>query len=91
MAGTYAAAVGVFDELPIAMDIDFKNQTLRVDRAATDDGQVKDTKTHEARTVDLTPDLTATLKRHLTWLRAESLRNGSREPEWLFPRADGTP
>ena len=72
------------------MDIDFKNQTLRVDRAATDDGQVKDTKTHEARTVDLTPDLTATLKRHLTWLRAEALRNGSGEPEWLFPRADGT-
>ncbi len=72
------------------MDIDFKNQTLRVDRAATDDGQVKDTKTHEARTVDLTPDLTATLKRHLTWLRAEALREGSGEPEWLFPRADGT-
>ena len=71
-------------------DIDFKNQTLRVDRAATDDGQVKDTKTHEVRTVDLTPDLTATLKRHLTWLRAEALRNGSGEPEWLFPRADGT-
>jgi integrase len=44
------------------MDIDFKNQTLRVERAATDDGQVKDTKTHEARTVDLTPDLTGTLK-----------------------------
>jgi integrase len=72
------------------MDIDFKNQTLRVERAATDDGQVKDTKTHEARTVDLTPDLTGTLKRHLTWLRAEALRNGSGEPEWLFPRADGT-
>jgi hypothetical protein len=36
------------------------------------------------------PDLTATLKRHLTRLRAEALRNGSGEPEWLFPRADGT-
>ena len=47
-------------------------------------------KTHEARTVDLTPHLTATLKRRLTWLRAEALRNGSGEPEWLFPRADGT-
>ena len=45
-------------------DIDFKNQTLRVDRAATDDGQVKDTKTHETRTVDLTPDVVAMLKRH---------------------------
>jgi len=72
------------------MDIDFKNQTLRVDRAATDDGRAKDTKTHETRTVDLTPDLAATLKRHLTWLRAEALRHGSGEPEWLFPRADGS-
>jgi integrase len=72
------------------MDIDFKNQTLRVDRAATDAGRIKDTKTHETRTVDLTPDLAATLKRHLTWLRAEALRTGSGEPEWLFPRADGT-
>jgi len=71
------------------MDIDFKNQTLRVERAATDDGQVKDTKTHEIRTVDITPDLAATLKRHLTWLRAEALQNGSGEPEWLFPRVDG--
>jgi integrase len=72
------------------MDIDFKNQTLRVDRAATDDGQIKDTKTHETRMVDLTPDLVAMLKRHLTWLRAEALRAGNGEPEWLFPRADGT-
>jgi integrase len=25
----------------------------------------------------------------LTWLRAEALRQGTGEPEWLFPRADG--
>jgi hypothetical protein len=72
------------------MDIDFKNQTLRVDRAATDDGQVKDTKTHETRVVDLTPNLVATLKRHLTWLKAEALRQGTGEPGWLLPREDGT-
>ncbi len=66
------------------------SQTLRVDRAATGDGQVKETKTHETRTVDLTPDVVATLKRHLTWLRAEALRLGTGEPEWLFPRADDT-
>ena len=77
-----------FALMPI--DIDFKNQTLRVDRAATDDGKIKDTKTHETRTVDLTPDLSATLKRQLTWLRAEALRQGTGEPGWLFPRADGT-
>jgi integrase len=69
-------------------DVDFKNLTVRVERSATDDGAVKDTKTHETRTVDLTPDLAAALKRHVTWLRAEALRAGTGEPEWLFPRAD---
>ena len=38
-------------------DIDFKNQSLRVERAATDNGRVKDTKNHDTRTVDLTPTL----------------------------------
>jgi integrase len=71
-------------------DLDFRNQTIRIERAATDDGVVKDTKTHETRTVDLTPDLFATLKRHLTWLKAEALRAGSGEPEWMFPRDDGS-
>ena len=46
-------------------------------------------RTGHPRTVDLTPDLAATLKRRLTRLRAEALRQGTSEPEWLFPRADG--
>jgi integrase len=71
-------------------DVDSKNLTVRVERSATDDGSVKDTKTHETRTVDLTPDLAATLKRHVTWLKAEALKAGTGEPEWLFPRADGS-
>lgn len=33
----------------------------------------------------------STDKRHLTWLKAEALRTGSREPEWLFQKDDGTP
>jgi integrase len=37
----------------------------------------------------VTPDLTATLKRHLMGLRTEALRQGTGEPGWLFPRADG--
>ena len=41
--------------------------------------------------VDLTPDLTATLQRHLTWLKAEALRRGAGESEWLFPNDDGHP
>jgi integrase len=51
--------------------------------------RVKDTKTHEIRTVDLTVDLALTLRRYLAWLRADRLQRGQGEPEWLFPRADG--
>src|SRR5439155_16184748 len=29
------------------------------------------------------------LRRYLAWLRADRLRRGQGEPEWLFPRADG--
>jgi integrase len=61
-----------------------------VERAVTDGGRVKGTKTYEIRIVEMTPDLAATLKRHLTWLKAESLRTGRGEPEWLFPTEDGT-
>ena len=43
-------------------DLDLKARTLRVERAVTLGGRVKDTKTHDARTVDLTPDLTQTLR-----------------------------
>jgi integrase len=71
-------------------DVDFQSKTLRIERSATDDGSVKDTKTHDMRTVDATSDLVVTLKRHLTWLKAENLREGAGEPEWLFPKADGT-
>ena len=33
----------------------------------------------------MTPDLAATLKRHLTWLKAESLRLGKGESELAVP------
>ncbi len=71
-------------------DLDFRNLSIRVERAVTDGGRVKGTKTYESRTVEMTPDLAATLKRHLTWLKAESLRTGKGEPEWLFPTEEGT-
>ncbi len=64
--------------------------TVHVERAVTDDGAIKDCKTHEVRTVDLTPDLASILKKHLTWLRAEALRTGSGEPQWMFQREDGS-
>jgi integrase len=71
-------------------DLDFRSLSVRVERAVTDEGRVKGTKTYETRIVEMTPDLAKTLKRHLTWLKAESLRTGRGEPEWLFPTEDGT-
>ena len=61
-------------------DLDFRNLSIRVERAVTDGGRVKGTKTYESRTVEMTPDLAATLKRHLTWLKAESLRPERESP-----------
>jgi integrase len=71
-------------------DLDFKAMTATVERAVTDGGRVKDCQTHEVRTIDLTPDLAATLKKHLTWLKAEALRVGANNREWMFPRRDGS-
>jgi integrase len=71
-------------------DLDLKARTLRVERAVTLGGRVKDTKTHDARTVDLTPDLAQTLRRWVVALKEESLAAGRGEPVWLLPKADGT-
>jgi integrase len=65
-------------------DLDFRAGTVRVERAVAH-GRLKDTKTHTARTVDLTPGLVAILRRHLTVLSAEALKRGWGEPAWLFP------
>jgi len=65
-------------------DIDFKAGTLAVERAVNL-GRLKSTKTHEQRTVDLSPDLARTLQRHLRWLKEEALRRGWGEPAWLLP------
>lgn len=70
-------------------DVDLKNRTVRVERAVTMAAHVKDTKTHETRTVDLTADLALTLRRYSAWLKADRFQRGQGEPEWLFPRADG--
>jgi hypothetical protein len=52
---------------------------------------MKDTKTYETRIVGMTPDLAATLKRQLTWLKVESIRTGMGEPARLLPTAEGAP
>jgi integrase len=70
-------------------DIDFLGRRLRVERSATLDGDTKETKTGEARWVDLSDGLLDQLKSYLTGLRAEDLFKG-KESEWLFPSETGT-
>jgi integrase len=71
-------------------DVDARGRTLRVERAWAL-GRLKATKTYEERTVDLTADLVRVLERHLAWVKAETLRHGWRDMEWLFPNDDGHP
>jgi hypothetical protein len=63
---------------------------VRVERA-WNHGRVKPTKTYEERVVDLTPELVAVLQAHVAWLRAETLRRGGGEAQWLFPNEEGRP
>jgi integrase len=73
-------------------DIDFRKGMVRVERATTDGGRVetiKSTKTARVRDVEMSRDLAANLKRHITRLRADALKAGTGEPTWLFPVASG--
>jgi integrase len=71
-------------------DVDLRSRALNVERAISL-GRIKATKTHERRTVDLTPELVRTLHQHLSWLKEEALRRGWGGPEWLFPNETGRP
>jgi integrase len=71
-------------------DVDLERRVVRVERALSG-GNVKDTKTHESRQVDLSNDLVSLLRGHLHWLKTEALRRGWGEPEWLFPNDQGKP
>ncbi|MGB4889525.1 MAG: tyrosine-type recombinase/integrase [Nitrospira sp.] len=70
-------------------DIDFVGRRLRVERAATLHGNVKNTKTGETRWVDLSDGLLAELKTYLTLCKAEQFAAGI-ECLWLFPSHAGT-
>lgn len=74
---------------PGDLDLDGE-RTVRVERALSG-RTIKDTKTHGVRAVDLTDDVIAHLRRHLTWLAAETLRLGWGEAEWLFPNEANQP
>lgn len=54
-------------------------------------GRLKATKTNDTRDVEVSVELATTLRRHLTWLKTETLRQGWGEPPWLFPSQAGTP
>lgn len=71
-------------------DVDLRGWTLTVERAINL-GRIKATKTHERRTVDLTPEIVRTLHRHRGWLAEQALRRGWGEPAWLFPNEAGRP
>jgi integrase len=70
-------------------DIDFHGKRLRVERAATLNGVIKNTKTGETRWVDLSDGLLEKLQSYITWLKAESIADG-KMPNWLFPSKSGT-
>lgn len=70
-------------------DIDFLTKRLHVERAATDDGGIKGTKTGESRWVDLGEQTVERIRNHITWIEAEAIARG-KESEWLFPSETGT-
>jgi integrase len=70
-------------------DIDFHGRRLRVERAATLDGAIKNTKTGETRWVYLSDGLLIQLTPYVTLLRAENVARG-KQSEWLFPSLTGT-
>ena len=72
-------------------DLDLGARKLKVAKALDLDRSIKDTKTHETRTVLLSAQLTADLKAYLHWLRQEALRRGWGELTWLFPTQRNTP
>jgi len=72
-------------------DLDLVAKTLRVERALDHGGTMKDPKTHERRTVRLSATAAASLKKHLHWLKQETLKLGWGEAQWLFPNDQNEP
>jgi len=72
-------------------DLDLVAKTLRVERALDHGGLIKDTKTHERRVVRLSDTAVLSLKKHLHWLKQETLKRGWGEAAWLFPHESNQP
>jgi len=69
-------------------DINIRGKRLRVERAATLHGAIKNTKTGETLWIDLSDGVLDKLKGYLTWLKAEAMAQG-KESIWLFPSQAG--
>ncbi len=68
------------------------SQTVRVERAVTNSGRIKTTKTGEARTVDLSPRLVGALTALQVELEAEALLAGRDGiDQWVFADRTGQP
>jgi integrase len=73
-------------------DFDALGKIVRIERAATDTGRVKDTKTGEDREVDLSPRLVAALNDLQAKLEADALAAGRNDiSPWVFGTRAGKP
>lgn len=71
-------------------DIDFHGRFIRVSRSITNRGEIETTKSDRVRMVDMSRQLTMTLKALHAQRKAEKLRQGWRDmPEWVFTNDRG--
>jgi integrase len=70
-------------------DIDVRQHTIRIERAATLGGQVKSTKTAEVRMVDVSVKLIQKLEAYRAWLELESMTGRWGDTPWLCPNNQG--
>jgi len=73
-------------------DLDYANREIHVERAITEEGKEKLTKTENPRTVDLSARLVAVLRARQEQLEKDALLAGKDPSPWLFPsERDGSP
>ncbi|HEX7093303.1 MAG TPA: site-specific integrase, partial [Nitrospiraceae bacterium] len=70
-------------------DLDVRQHTIRIERAATLGGLVKSTKTAEVRKVDLSAKLIPKLEGYRAWLELESMAGRWGDTPWLCPNDQG--
>lgn len=72
-------------------DLDFRSNTISVTKSIEKDSRrVKETKTENHRTVEISPALAETLRNHVASLRKHAMRKGWGELKLLFPSEDNS-